>query len=176
MVPTHLNLRIFSFFLLAMSSAFARHRAMSGSLLVSSIRNGFALKNSALPMGFIQHNALKQDLFRLRSHFRANHLARTFAVENSSMENTDANTKQRRKKQNNKIIKEKRREFIGKAKAVDRGQWSAVYSPGGKDCVSFEAKSGLPDRTKPFTVLGIESSCDDTGGMFLFYHTILMLL
>jgi len=29
--------------------------------------------------------------------------------------------------------------------------------------MSFVAKSGLPDRTKPFTVLGIESSCDDTG-------------
>ena len=26
-----------------------------------------------------------------------------------------------------------------------------------------ECKSGLPDLTKPFTVLGIESSCDDTG-------------
>jgi tRNA threonylcarbamoyl adenosine modification protein TsaD len=27
----------------------------------------------------------------------------------------------------------------------------------------FSAGSGLPDRTRPFTVLGIESSCDDTG-------------
>ena len=26
-----------------------------------------------------------------------------------------------------------------------------------------QTKSGLPDRTKPFLVLGIESSCDDTG-------------
>jgi N6-L-threonylcarbamoyladenine synthase len=29
--------------------------------------------------------------------------------------------------------------------------------------ISYVAKSGLPNRTKLFTVLGIESSCDDTG-------------
>jgi len=74
---------------------------------------------------------------------------------------------QKRKKRNNgSSSKDKRREFIGKAKAVDRGQWATVYNPGGKDYHSFEAKSGLPDRTKLFTVLGIESSCDDTGGVF----------
>lgn len=57
--------------------------------------------------------------------------------------------------------KDKRREFIGMAKAVDRGQWNATYQPllHGK----FHAKSGLPNRKTPFTVLGIESSCDDTG-------------
>jgi len=42
-----------------------------------------------------------------------------------------------------------------------------VYCPGGEDGKSFVAKSGLPDRTKPFTVLGIESSCDDTGAAVL---------
>eukprot|EP00591_Stephanopyxis_turris_P017866 CAMPEP_0195544026 /NCGR_PEP_ID=MMETSP0794_2-20130614/52420_1 /TAXON_ID=515487 /ORGANISM="Stephanopyxis turris, Strain CCMP 815" /LENGTH=189 /DNA_ID=CAMNT_0040678203 /DNA_START=495 /DNA_END=1061 /DNA_ORIENTATION=- len=47
------------------------------------------------------------------------------------------------------------------AKAVDRGVFN-VYRPIGDDG-TFSAKSGLPDRTKPFTVLGIESSCDDTG-------------
>lgn len=59
--------------------------------------------------------------------------------------------------------KEKRKKFIGLAKAVDRGQFAVTYSPGGYDGASFIAKSGLPDRTRPFTVLGIESSCDDTG-------------
>ena len=59
--------------------------------------------------------------------------------------------------------KEKRRQFIGMAKAVDRGQWANVYKPGGDDGMTFTALSGLPDRTRPFTVLGIESSCDDTG-------------
>eukprot|EP00978_Attheya_sp_CCMP212_P009418 scaffold22288_cov50-Attheya_sp.AAC.4 len=59
--------------------------------------------------------------------------------------------------------KEKRRQFIGMAKAVDRGQTANRYNPGGNDGASFVAKSGLPDRTKPFLVLGIESSCDDTG-------------
>ena len=78
----------------------------------------------------------------------------------------DQNIVKRKKKRKNKNSRDKRREFIGKAKAVDRGQWSAVYSPGGKDCNSFTAKSGLPDRKKPFIVLGIESSCDDTGGKF----------
>lgn len=80
-----------------------------------------------------------------------------------SRQGEDQNFVKRKKKRRHKNSKEKRREFIGKAKAVDRGQWSAVYSPGGKDCNSFIAKSGLPDRRKPFTVLGIESSCDDTG-------------
>jgi N6-L-threonylcarbamoyladenine synthase len=56
--------------------------------------------------------------------------------------------------------KEKRRKMIGLAKAVDRGQFQA-YQPC-KDG-SFQALSGLPDRCRPFTVLGIESSCDDTG-------------
>jgi len=69
----------------------------------------------------------------------------------------------KKKKRKNGRSKEKRREFIGKAKAVDFGQWANVYKPGGDDRISFTAKSGLPDRSKPFVVLGIESSCDDTG-------------
>ena len=75
-----------------------------------------------------------------------------------------ARVKEERKAKKQKA-RDKRREFIGMAKAVDRGQWPNIYNPGGSDGVSFEAKSGLPDRTKPFLVLGIESSCDDTGGM-----------
>jgi len=50
------------------------------------------------------------------------------------------------------------REFVGRAKAVDRGQYDITYS-----MENVQALSGLPDMSKPFTVLGIESSCDDTG-------------
>jgi len=57
--------------------------------------------------------------------------------------------------------KDKRREFIGMAKAVDRGQWNTTYQPLRDN--TFHALSGLPPRNTPFTVLGIESSCDDTG-------------
>lgn len=61
--------------------------------------------------------------------------------------------------------KEKRRQrFIeqkGLPKAVDRGQFAVTYRPGGLDGLSFQAHSGLPSHN--FTVLGIESSCDDTG-------------
>ena len=68
---------------------------------------------------------------------------------------------------NNKSLasgREKRKKLIGLAKAVDRGQFQNAYSPGGNDGSSFVAKSGLPDIHKSFCVLGIESSCDDTGG------------
>ena len=74
--------------------------------------------------------------------------------------------KEKRDETKKKSGREKRREFIGMAKAVDRGQWSAVYAPGGNTTgLNFESKSGLPPhhKTKPFTVLGVESSCDDTG-------------
>ena len=64
--------------------------------------------------------------------------------------------------------REKRKMFIGLAKAVDRGQFQNSYSPGGLDGSSFVARSGLPsDGKKLFCVLGIESSCDDTGGEVL---------
>ena len=64
--------------------------------------------------------------------------------------------------------REKRKKFIGLAKAVDRGQYHS-YNPlqGG----NFVAKSGLPTQIQEgnmFCVLGIESSCDDTGGEFTF--------
>eukprot|EP00554_Chaetoceros_debilis_P016699 CAMPEP_0194114854 /NCGR_PEP_ID=MMETSP0150-20130528/21666_1 /TAXON_ID=122233 /ORGANISM="Chaetoceros debilis, Strain MM31A-1" /LENGTH=548 /DNA_ID=CAMNT_0038805173 /DNA_START=52 /DNA_END=1695 /DNA_ORIENTATION=- len=71
--------------------------------------------------------------------------------------------RRKKKKKKNVASRDKRREFIGKAKAVDNGCWSTLYAPGGEDGISFVAKSGLPDRSTPFTVLGIESSCDDTG-------------
>ena len=68
---------------------------------------------------------------------------------------------QKRRKQN---AKSKRSKFIGMAKAVDRGQFSVTYKPGdGPNGDLFQSRSGLPDLSKEFTVLGIESSCDDTG-------------
>jgi hypothetical protein len=76
-------------------------------------------------------------------------------------ESTSSASKRRNKK--DKSGREKRRQFIGKAKAVDRGQWANIYIPGGDNGTSFTALSGLPDRSTPYIVLGIESSCDDTG-------------
>lgn len=85
---------------------------------------------------------------------RPNHLHALFSTE-------EANTNRKIKS------KEKRSEFIGMAKAVDRGQWSNIYQPGGADGTSFQALSGLPNMTREFIVLGIESSCDDTGAAIL---------
>jgi N6-L-threonylcarbamoyladenine synthase len=86
-------------------------------------------------------------------------------------DNDDSKPKKARKKKKMKgdkgSSKDKRSEFIGKMKAVDNGRWATVYAPGGEDGFSFVAKSGLPDRSKPFIVLGIESSCDDTGAAVL---------
>lgn len=86
-------------------------------------------------------------------------------VESKTQAAIELDRKRRKKKKqiDKQAAKAKRRKFIGKAKAVDNGRWTNVYSPGGADGLSFVAKSGLPDRSKPFTVLGIESSCDDTG-------------
>jgi hypothetical protein len=93
---------------------------------------------------------------------------------------TRAEGEQTSRKKKKRILH--RREFVGLAKAVDRGQFETVYQPMGKNG-TFMALSGLPNRTKLFTVLGIESSCDDTGGMYclpwaegITYLIILMFL
>ena len=63
--------------------------------------------------------------------------------------------------------REKRKKLMRVAKATDQGLPNVTtYKPchvQANGSVSYAAKSGLPDRTKLFTVLGIESSCDDTG-------------
>jgi N6-L-threonylcarbamoyladenine synthase len=63
--------------------------------------------------------------------------------------------------------REKRKKLLRVAKATDRGlPHVTTYKPcvvHADGSVSFTAKSGLPNRTRLFTVLGIESSCDDTG-------------
>jgi len=76
---------------------------------------------------------------------------------------TDDEIARERRKEERQARKEAAREkrkkrMLGMPKAVDLGQYATVYQPH-----PFQAKSGLPDRTRPFTVLGIESSCDDTG-------------
>ena len=92
-----------------------------------------------------------------------------------------------RKKKRKISAAKNRQQFIGLAKAVDRGQYQITYQPGGvsgdtgDNGTNFVAVSGLPPQcqtahtttttttTPPapaasyFTVLGIESSCDDTG-------------
>jgi hypothetical protein len=80
--------------------------------------------------------------------------------ENNKGESSEGGQTSRKKKK--RILH--RREFVGLAKAVDRGQFETVYQPMAKNG-TFMALSGLPDRTKLFSVLGIESSCDDTGGV-----------
>lgn len=77
----------------------------------------------------------------------------------SSKESDSNNSKESRKEK----AKRKRSRFIGMAKAVDRGQYGVTYQPGGPGGDMFQSKSGLPDLNRNFTVLGIESSCDDTG-------------
>ena len=80
---------------------------------------------------------------------------------------SSSTTQQLKKKEKTAAIKagrEKRAKFIGLAKAVDRGQFQNTYNPGGGKNDGFTAKSGLPNLEKLFCVLGIESSCDDTGG------------
>jgi hypothetical protein len=66
------------------------------------------------------------------------------------------------------VAREKRKAMIGLAKAVDRGQF-VTYAPGGavRGKPNYQALSGLPDREKSFIVLGIESSCDDTGAAIM---------
>ena len=88
-------------------------------------------------------------------------------VDVSSAANSNSAPKESRKQKSLQSGREKRRKFIGLAKAVDRGQWENTYSPGGENGMSFEAKSGLPNRDKPFCVLGVESSCDDTGAAII---------
>ncbi|GMH72611.1 hypothetical protein TrRE_jg3010 [Triparma retinervis] len=57
-----------------------------------------------------------------------------------------------------KPTKKERRSNIGRAKAVDRGQYthSYLHTPN-------RPLSGLPSLSSNYTVLGIETSCDDTG-------------
>ncbi len=155
-----------------MQPAIATQRAASSGKSVF-FRNSMHSRERLLPMAFgslhgkrIGLNSISNAWYTYTTSRRTFCRSSTSADKNEVLGADQAARGKRKKKKNSKNSKDKRREFIGKAKAVDRGQWAAVYSPGGDDHNSFTAKSGLPDRSKPFTVLGIESSCDDTGGAF----------
>jgi N6-L-threonylcarbamoyladenine synthase len=99
----------------------------------------------------------------------------TTSATNTTTIRTDADRLEKQKKKAFKeaaaAAKARRRKFVGLAKAVDRGQFAATatYQPGGPHGQDFVARSGLPlasftsSALGHFTVLGIESSCDDTG-------------
>jgi N6-L-threonylcarbamoyladenine synthase len=71
---------------------------------------------------------------------------------------------QQKKESRFNAARNKRRKLIGLAKAMDHGQPGLVtYQLPVSESGNNVAASGLPNRTRPFTVLGIESSCDDTG-------------
>lgn len=79
---------------------------------------------------------------------------------------TEVSLLREERKKKKAAAKSKRRKLIGLAKAMDHGQPGVVTYRLPLDSNSgskYVAASGLPDRTKPFVVLGIESSCDDTG-------------
>ncbi|GMI10310.1 hypothetical protein TrVE_jg4463 [Triparma verrucosa] len=79
-------------------------------------------------------------------------------VSSDNINNDDDESRRTQNKNANKNSKQNRRDNIGKAKAVDRGQYQNRYVHRPNNPLS-----GLPDTSKPFTVLGIETSCDDTG-------------
>mmetsp|Transcript_3677 Transcript_3677/g.8766 ORF Transcript_3677/g.8766 Transcript_3677/m.8766 type:complete len:490 (+) Transcript_3677:189-1658(+) len=138
-------------------------------LLWSSSRSSLSSVHAFVPTG------VSQQLSRLGRTENVNSLVRTFAtIDNSTATSTEESPEEialmRAKRKEAKLQKKaaakaKRSKFIGMAKAVDRGQFKTTYQPGGSSGFSFVAKSGLPEdhSTRPFTVLGIESSCDDTG-------------
>jgi N6-L-threonylcarbamoyladenine synthase len=74
---------------------------------------------------------------------------------------------QQKKESRYNVARDKRRKLIGLAKAMDHGQPGMVTYQlpvmSSSDRRQYVAASGLPNRTRPFLVLGIESSCDDTG-------------
>ena len=93
--------------------------------------------------------------------------------QNNNQNATEIAQLREERKQKKAAAKSKRRQLIGLAKAMDHGQPGVVTYRLARETTSagdsdehesvYAAASGLPDRTKPFTVLGIESSCDDTG-------------
>eukprot|EP00752_Nemacystus_decipiens_P009626 g8601.t1 len=73
------------------------------------------------------------------------------------------------RKRRRKLARQARVQNVGRAKSVRRAGSStemvgleALHPPQGPPGSGAPALSGLPDLSKPFTVLGIETSCDDT--------------
>ncbi|CAM9137282.1 unnamed protein product [Ectocarpus sp. 13 AM-2016] len=73
------------------------------------------------------------------------------------------------RKRRRKLARDARKLNVGRAKSVRRAGTStekvgleALHPPQGPPGSGAPALSGLPDMSKPFMVLGIETSCDDT--------------
>ena len=133
-------------------------------VVISFVLSAYSRSITRRPKLMLMANALSTH------HYTHQHHKRRCTSHLSSSTTSDTDTKiakQMKKKEKTAAIKagrEKRAKFIGLAKAVDRGQFQNTYSPGGGTNDGFTAKSGLPNLEKLFCVLGIESSCDDTGG------------
>jgi len=140
---------------------------MAGILILfwSSSRSAFASVH-----GFVSPS-LTQQLSRFPSNENAYSIMRIFSTIDDLTATIDsasvfkAQRAERKRKKKAAAAAKRRTKFIGLAKAVDRGQYKMTYQPGGSSGDLFVAKSGLPQdySSRPFTVLGIESSCDDTG-------------
>jgi len=125
-------------------------------------------RKQLLSSGFRYNNANRPSIVRLFSAVDSNSTTTTTTIDDRSASGNETlvrELREKRKQAKREVAARRRKKFIGLAKAVDRGQYKTTYQPGGASGFSFEAKSGLPNdsASKPFTVLGIESSCDDTG-------------
>eukprot|EP00547_Thalassionema_nitzschioides_P006807 CAMPEP_0194220502 /NCGR_PEP_ID=MMETSP0156-20130528/28552_1 /TAXON_ID=33649 /ORGANISM="Thalassionema nitzschioides, Strain L26-B" /LENGTH=470 /DNA_ID=CAMNT_0038950567 /DNA_START=123 /DNA_END=1535 /DNA_ORIENTATION=+ len=114
--------------------------------------------SSSKTMAFCARHSLRNNCFW---SFNRIYMSSSITSE-ASQGGKGPNTHNKNKEKRYQAAREKRRKFIGMAKAVDRGQFAVTYKPR-SDSGKFQSRSGLPDRTKLFTVLGVESSCDDTG-------------
>mmetsp|Transcript_907 Transcript_907/g.1914 ORF Transcript_907/g.1914 Transcript_907/m.1914 type:complete len:487 (-) Transcript_907:8-1468(-) len=139
-------------------------------LLWSSSRSGMSLIHGFVSPRSIQYVSHFRSCENIHSPLRVfSTIDDSSTTTIKSTSSTDALIKaqraERKRKKKAANAAKRRTKFIGLAKAVDRGQFKTTYQPGGSSGTSFVAKSGLPQEysTKPFTVLGIESSCDDTG-------------
>ena len=149
------------------------------------------IRNSSNEQPLISSRSFSSNMFRMFSTDRghpndlggtstsAREADSTIATEGATRgTKTTFDERKAKRFQRAKDAKKKRSQFIGLAKAVDRGtgQYQVTYKPGdGPDGTVFNALSGLPPSlsstpfssspptSKLFTVLGIESSCDDTG-------------
>lgn len=163
-ITSILNVLLVVFVLMISRSSVACATALRASFIGASKQSLLKTKRKVVGSTFI---GVDQDLKMFQFARMVANAADSVGGAEDNIPITDIDNpnygKRRKKKKKNNGARDKRRNFIGKAKAVDNGRWSTLYKPGGEDGYTFVAKSGLPDRSKPFTVLGIESSCDDTG-------------
>ena len=114
---------------------------------------GILLHQNSMIGRHVAHSFILQQQRRVM-RFSSSSVALSSSAQQQSSPSSESPKEKRRKR----FIEQK-----GLPKAVDRGQFAVTYNPGGGG-THFQALSGLPDPNQPyFTVLGIESSCDDTG-------------